>query len=230
MDIGASGVGGYPLVLTALSRIPCVVIGGGRVAERRVTGLIACGAEPLIVSPELTQRLQGWCEEGKLRHRRRRYRSGDLAGASLAIAATSDPQVNERVAAEAEACGILVNVATSPHQGHFQIPATARSGRLLVSVSTGGTNPGLAAHLRDELASSWTADYALLLEITTPLRAHLRSLSNRLRSRFWREIADPECLAGLRLLPVEAAREHALTLIRALQSPETTVETATETA
>lgn len=230
MDIGASGVGGYPLVLTALPRVPCVVVGGGRVAERRVTGLIACGAEPLIVSPELTQGLQGWCAEGKLRHRHRRYRSGDLAGASLAIAATSDPQVNERVAAEAEARGILVNVATSPHQGHFQIPATARCGRLLVSVSTGGTNPGLAAHLRDELASNWTADYALLLEITTPLRFHLRRLSDRLRRRFWREIADPECLAGLRPLPVEAAREHALALIRSLQCPETTVEIAAETA
>jgi siroheme synthase-like protein len=208
MDTTAPATTGYPIVLSNLAAVRCVVIGGGQVAERKVAGLLEGGAIPLVVSPNLTTRLGKWGVAGKIYHERRSYRLGDLSGAFLAITASSDPQVDKQVAIEAARLGILVNVASSERHGTFQTPATARHGNLQVSVSTGGTNPSLAAHMRDELENHWTPNYARIVAITEPLRGELQKLEGHLRRRFWQEVTDPQTMDDLSCLSVESARAH----------------------
>lgn len=206
----------YPIVLSNLTTIRCVVIGGGNIAERKVLGLLEGGAKPLVVSPALTTQLDKWSAEGKIHHKRRNYRIGDLDGAFLAITASSDSEVDERVALEAKQLGILINVASSKQKGNFQTPATAREGNLHVSVSTSGTNPSLAMHMLDELGKHWTPRYSRIVSITEPLRDDIQRLDYHLRRRFWKEVTDPQTIDELLHLSIDNAQTRLRAIIAEL--------------
>ena len=216
MDTPVPAPSGYPIVLTDLSGVGCTVIGGGSVAERKVEGLIAAGARPRVVSPTLTPKLRAWRDQGKLEHHPRRYRRGDLAGSLLTIAASSDADTNREVAAEADRLGALVNVVTASGEGSFHTPATVRRGELLLSVSTAGANPSLAAHIRRDLEDRYGPKYAHLVALGKTLRDDLKRLSREARCHFWRELTDSPDMADLDSDDLTTARAHARGLLLGL--------------
>jgi siroheme synthase-like protein len=189
----------YPLMLTNLAHVRCVVVGGGAVAERKVRDLLDGGARPVVIGPELTEALAGWLAEGRIAHVERVYQAGDLAGAFLAIAATDDRAANAAVAEEARALGILVNVADEPADGNFHTAAVVRRGDLLLAVSTGGASPALAARIRRELAARYGDEYARLLALLRRLRAGpARALPAAKRTALWRRLVSDSMLGWLR--------------------------------
>lgn len=162
----------YP-VFVRLDRRPCVVIGGGAVAERKVDGLLRAGAEVAVVSPELSPRLAAIAERRDVRYHRRRYARGDLRGAVLAFAATGDDAVDAAVAEEAAAEGVLLNVADRPALCSFLVPAVVRRGELAVAVSTGGASPALSGWLRRRLERELGHEFAAMCDILAWLRRRL---------------------------------------------------------
>src|ERR671913_1824444 len=130
----------YPIFLDLTARC-CVVIGGGAVAERRVDGLLAAGAQVTVVSPDISEGLRRLIREPSLKHLARKYESGDLTGFAIAFAATDDETVNEAVFDEARTRGIWVNCADDPSHCDFISPAVIRRGELFVALSTGGGRP-----------------------------------------------------------------------------------------
>src|SRR3972149_12118376 len=140
----------YPAFLNLQGR-PCIVIGGGSVAEGKVYSLLEAEALVTIISPELTPNLNTWLDEGRLTHVKRPYQSGDLTGAVLAISATNDRAVNEQVWREATARCVPVNVVDDPPHCTFIAPALMRRGDLTIAVSTGGKAPTLAVRVRDQI-------------------------------------------------------------------------------
>lgn len=142
----------YPIVLTQLSGVAVVVIGGGKVGERKVSGLIAGGARPLLISPTATEPLQAWALEGTIQWETRTYRRGDLSDKWMAIAATGQREVNAQIANEARELGILCDVVDAPEEGNFIVPALLRRENELVTVSTYGDNPKRAGYTRDRIA------------------------------------------------------------------------------
>ncbi|HWQ15885.1 MAG TPA: bifunctional precorrin-2 dehydrogenase/sirohydrochlorin ferrochelatase [Roseiflexaceae bacterium] len=190
----------YPLILTDLSERRCVVVGGGGVAERKVAGLLEAGAHPEVISPTLTVALACWRAEGRITHHARRYRPGDLTGAFLVFAATGDGAVNCAAAAEGTRAGALVNVADDPQAGTFHTVAAVRRGDLLLSVSTGGASPALAAHIRRELESQYGPEYERLLTLLRAVRTGpARALPPHRRRRLWRSLPLDQLLEQLRL-------------------------------
>lgn len=163
----------YPVFLR-LEGQPCLVVGGGAVAERKVRALLAAGASVRVVSPTLNEALAGLAREGRILYVRRGYRPGDLAGVLLVVAATASPGLNARIARECRARRILVNVVNAPEAGNFVVPAVLRRGALVVAVSTEGKSPLLARLLRDELAARYGPEYAELPELLGRLRKALR--------------------------------------------------------
>jgi precorrin-2 dehydrogenase/sirohydrochlorin ferrochelatase len=159
----------FPVCLKIAGR-RCLVIGGGRVGERKVQGLLAHGALVTVISPELSDVLAALLRAGTIDWRDRLYQEGDLAGAFLVIAATDDPAVQERIHAEAEARNILLNVADVPKWCNFILPATARRGDLSISVSTAGKSPALASTLRQALEVQFGPEYGALVNILGALR------------------------------------------------------------
>jgi precorrin-2 dehydrogenase/sirohydrochlorin ferrochelatase len=142
----------YPIMLD-LDGAPVLVVGGGRVALRKVEGLLRAGARVTVVAPSVDDSIGQLAARVVLRP----YESGDLDHARLVITATDDPAVNAAVAADATRRGIWVNSADDPANCTFTLPAIARDGAITVAVGTGGASPALASHLRDEI-ETWLAE------------------------------------------------------------------------
>jgi len=136
----------YPVMLD-LGDVPVLVVGGGLVATRKAEGLVAAGARVTVVAPLVREELVAIAAEV----RRRAYQPSDIDGHRLVMTATDDPEVNARVADDATRAGVWVNSADDPANCTFILPAVARRGPLVVSVSSGGASPALATHLRDEI-------------------------------------------------------------------------------
>jgi siroheme synthase-like protein len=106
---------------------------------------------------------------------RRVYRSEDLAGRLLVVAATSRTEVNRRVFADAEERGVLCNVVDAPELCSFILPAVHRQGPIAVAISTGGASPALAQRLRDEIAAVVRPEHASLARQLRALRPWAKS-------------------------------------------------------
>ena len=127
----------YPAYLDLTGK-RCIVIGAGLVAERKVFQLVASDANVTLVSPTITNELQRLVGEDKVRWIKRTYVRGDLAGSVLAIAATSDEEVNRQVHAEAEREKTLLNVVDVTSLCDFIALSIVERGAVTVAISTGG--------------------------------------------------------------------------------------------
>ena len=201
----------YPALLRLEGR-RCLVVGGGTVACRKVRSLLQAGARVHVVSPEMSALLRRM--KGVALHRRP-YRKSDLRGAALVISATDQEAVNRRVAREAMAAGIPVNVVDQPALCSFIVPASFRRGRLTITVSTGGASPALAAAIRRRLERLFGEEYSRLLEALAAVRAEaLRTIKDpQERSRILHKLASPPLLRLARRLSTRALRREMLKLV-----------------
>lgn len=215
----------YPLSLINLSTRKAVVIGGGAIAQRKVEGLLAAGAQVTVISPALTEALATLHAEGRITLISRTYREGDLDGAWLVIAATDDAAVNRAVFVEAERRGCLVNVVDDPAHSNFIVPAVVRRGEVTVAVSTGGSSPALARRLRERLAEFISPEYGDLAALLSELRPVLlaRFPAGRPRLEAALRLVDSDLLAVLKEQGMTAARAYAEAL---LVAPEPGVESS----
>src|SRR4030043_136593 len=140
----------YPINLNIKDKL-CVVIGGGRVAERKVKNLLRHGGRVRMVSPDLTDRLSKWVGQGKMDYTRSEYRASHLKGAFLVHAATSDRKVNAGIARDAAMRRLLVNVADSATESPFILPAVVRKRENSIAVSTNGLSPATSVRIRDRI-------------------------------------------------------------------------------
>ena len=133
----------------------CVVIGGGPTGEEKVERLVDFGADVVVFSPKVTRTVRTMAEEGRLSLHRRRYRSGDLEGAFIAIVADNrDADLNEEVSREAAERNVPLNVNDVTHLCTWIAPSMVRNGDVIIAASTGGSSPALARKLREELAGT----------------------------------------------------------------------------
>ncbi len=163
----------YPVALRLAGRC-CLVVGGGRVAERKVEGLLEAGARVRVVSPRLSRRLEVLTEEGRIECARRPFEDGDVMGAFLVFAATDDAALNSRIVRLARRGGSLAHSATAPSEGDFINPAVGRSGPVTVAVTTGAASPALAAEIAGRLLREVSEEDALAARLTEAVRSELK--------------------------------------------------------
>lgn len=163
----------YPVFLD-LDKTRCLVIGGGTIAERKVEALLAAGGEVTLISPELTAALYDLKAAGRLTVQQRSYQRGDLDTVSLVIAATDDPTLQRRIAADAKQANILCNIVDQPALCSFIAPAVVQQGDLTIAVSTTGASPALAKKIRQDLAEQFGPEYAVALRLLRRVRERLR--------------------------------------------------------
>lgn len=160
----------YPVFLDLAGK-NCVIVGGGRVAERKCSTLIKTGARVTVISPELTGRLKGYKGKGLIKHINRGYRSGDIISAFVVIVATDSAEVNRRVSADAKRLKKLLNVADNPSLCNFIAPAVVRRGLLTIAVSTGGASPAIAKAIRKQLQRHYVPEFSRYLTQVRNLRS-----------------------------------------------------------
>jgi siroheme synthase-like protein len=133
--------------------IPCLVVGGGKIAARKTGHLLGAAADVRVVSPELSETLQTLASEGRITHVARPFRESDVEGKRLVFAATDDTDVNRRVIEACRERGILCSAADENWpDGDFVMPAITRKAGLIVTVSSGGRSCRQARVVKDRLA------------------------------------------------------------------------------
>jgi siroheme synthase-like protein len=191
----------YPVSLV-LSGKPVLVVGGGRVAARKVVSLLACEALVTVVAPSTVSDIDDLEAAGSITLQRRSYAGGEAAGYRLVLTATGVPAVDAQVARDAEAAGVWVNVADDADRGTFHVPAIHRDGPVLITVSTGGTSPALAAWLRSKLELAAGPRLGDLAAMLGAARRRLRSEGRDAASLDWGKLLDsavPELVRDGRL-------------------------------
>ena len=189
----------FPLAVR-LTGAPCLCVGGGAVAARRVPRLVEAGATVMLVTPSLDPTLRPLVEGGQCAHLARPFASGDCSGMFLVHVATGDPEVDERAAAEARALGALVCVASNPALGNCQFMATLRRGPLVVALHTDGAAPAVTAALCRRIDAQLPERLGDILDSLAEIRGELRrGLGDPAeRARRWTTVV--ECGALDRLL------------------------------
>jgi siroheme synthase-like protein len=180
---------GYPVMLELAGR-RCVVIGAQAIREGKVEGLLAAGADDvLVVESSVGDRFE---DVAGVRVERRAWRPGDLDGAFLAVASSDDAATRAAVAREARARGVLVNVIDDIPRCDWAAPAVVRRGDLVLAIGTGGVSPAVARLVRDRLQEEFGAEWAEVLQVVGEVRRQtlpaLPDLADR--AQRWRDALD----------------------------------------
>ncbi len=162
----------YPVFLDIRGR-PCLVIGGGKVAERKTLSLLEADARVTVISPSVTRRLNKLHREGRIEYLPRPYEKGDIRGFYMVFSATDNRVVNRLIAEEAKEERVFLNVVDEPELCDFIVPSVVKRGDLLIAISTSGKSPALARRIRMELEERFGDEYACLLEILGKIRVKL---------------------------------------------------------
>jgi precorrin-2 dehydrogenase/sirohydrochlorin ferrochelatase len=195
----------YPVNLILEDR-PCLVVGGGAVAARKVEGLLACGGRVHVVAPTVGDEVRALAPPATFETRP--YRRGEAAAYRLVIAATNSPEVNHTVFVDGEHAGVWVNGADDPDNCSFTLPSVLRRGALLVTVSTGGRSPALSAWLRRRLEAEVGPEYETLLELLATERDAIRAAGRSTEGVDWRSALDSGMLDMIREGQLVKARER----------------------
>jgi precorrin-2 dehydrogenase / sirohydrochlorin ferrochelatase len=164
----------YPLFL-AIDGLTCLVVGGGEVGERKIRTLLKHGATVRLVAGELTPWLDKICSERSIFLAGRLYERAHLEGVSLVFAATSDMEINRKIAADSREMGIWCNMASDPILGSFIVPSVVERGPLSIAVSTSGLSPAIARALRLKLEREFGAEWEFFIGLMGELREYLKS-------------------------------------------------------
>ncbi len=212
--------GYFPVTLNLNGR-RCLVVGGGKVALRKVCALLQAGAEVEVVAPKFESGFDS-PEAGGATLRKKSYEAEDLRGVFFVVAATDDPAVNEKISRDARKSGILVNVVDEPDISDVIVPSTLRRGDFTISVSTGGASPLLAGRVRRKMEASFSESYGGWVGLLGEIRARIRGRAiaeDKKRELLW-AILDKR---GLEIFCAEgrdAARAFLLKLIGGIFPPK----------
>lgn len=154
---------------------PAVVVGGGDVAARKAEALTDAGFPIFVVAASIGPAMRALLERCEGSSAERPYRSGDIAGAGLAVAATGEDAVDARVASDARAAGVLVCDASRPERGDFNMTATVRVGDLTLSVDSGGASPAFSKRIAGELRATYGPQYAAAAATLAHVRAYVKA-------------------------------------------------------
>ena len=198
----------YPVFLNIKNK-KAVVVGGGKVAERKVLSLLRAGADVTVVSPSITERLRKVFSQKKISYLQRPYKKGDLRGAFLVIAATDSPKTNQRISRDSPA---LVNVVDVPELCNFIAPSVVARDPLLIAISTSGASPAFSSSVRKELEKLYGPDFSDYLKFVKKVREKAMKVvpQQGKRADFLKSLSSEETLKVLHKGGVEGVKERVL--------------------
>ena len=182
----------YLPIFIQVKHRPCLVVGGGSIAARKVALLRKAQADVLVVSPELCPELQTLKQEKLIQHQAREFEDSDLDECVVVIAATNQRAVNEHVSALAHEMRLPVNVIDNPDLCSFIVPSIIDRSPVVIAVSTGGASPVLARLIRTRLEGTIPAAYGRLAKLVEGFREKVKTAFPNVESRrgFWEKILE----------------------------------------
>jgi precorrin-2 dehydrogenase / sirohydrochlorin ferrochelatase len=162
----------YP-ILVDLTGKKALVVGGGRVGQRKIETLLRHGARVHVISMDLSPVVRRHMEEGKITYLGSEFKREHLDGAFLVIAATDNPSLNQAVSTCARERGILINAVDQPADCTFIVPSILKRGDLIIAVSTSGKSPAMAKKIREDLENRYGHEYETFLILLGKLREEI---------------------------------------------------------
>ncbi len=189
---------------------PVIVLGGDQVAAEKAAALVASGARVSMLHPDFGAEVRDLARRGQVTLRAKSYEPGDLAGAFVVVAATTDLALIEAIWQETQERGQPVNIVDVPRYCTFILPSVLRRGKLTIAVSTEGASPSLARGIRQQLEESFPPAYEDYIDLAAQVRFHLRQqgLTYHVRDEFFRAFMASDVLNAL--IAGERARALAL--------------------
>jgi precorrin-2 dehydrogenase/sirohydrochlorin ferrochelatase len=205
----------YPIFVN-LKEEKVLVIGGGKVAERKVRSLLRCHARVVVASPTLTTGLRQIVHNGRVTYRKKLFSPADLNGVRLVISATNDTAVNQKAVEESKKRGIFCNVVDIPDLCSFIVPSVIRRGDLTVAISTGGSSPALARKTREEIEQVVGPEFRVFLKILKKVRPLVQQEvpSANQRGRIYRELVNSRARELIRQGRHQDARDELRKILR----------------
>ncbi len=182
----------YLPIFIQIKNKPCLVVGGGSIAARKVALLRKAQANVTVVSPEICDELKKLNEDNLIQHTKRVFENSDLASCVLVIAATNQRTVNQHVSELAHKLRLPVNVVDNPDLCSFIMPSIIDRSPVVIAVSTGGSSPVLARLIRTKLEGSIPAAYGRLAKLVEGFRNKVKTAFPNVESRrgFWESILE----------------------------------------
>lgn len=200
----------YQIALLLENR-SCLVVGAGRIAERKIASLVDAGGRVRVVALEANPAVEAFAASGQIDLHLREYVPSDLDDAFVVIVATDNAELNARVSAKCHQRGILVNVVDQPALCSFYVPAVIERGPVSLAISTSGASPALAKHLRVLLEDTIGEEYGQLSTLMHELRGEVRAAfaEQPERAEAWERLLQSEVLVLLRERKLDQARQYA---------------------
>lgn len=189
----------YLPIFTKLQSQPCLVVGAGEVAIRKIHLLLRAGAQVTVCGIECRPEIAELAEQGKLTLLLQAFDESMVAGVRLVIAATDSIDVNKQVAAVADAQGIFVNVINEPEQGSFVMPSIVDRSPMLIAISSAGHAPVLARMIREKLEGILPKHIGPLTALAGQFRETVKQQLSKptARRRFWETLFSRGEVASL---------------------------------
>lgn len=179
-------------VFLKLRQSPCLVVGGGVVAERKVRLLLKAGAAVTVLAPELTDELARLCDKDEIVYRTGIISDHLISGMKIVIAASNDNDINQQVSRVADDAGILCNVVDDGAASSFIIPAIVDRSPVVIAIGTSGNAPVLAQRLKSQIEAWLPARIGALAEQAGRWRELVKKRYSTIRERrrFWQGFFD----------------------------------------
>lgn len=184
-----------PLMID-ISKKHIVVVGGGRVAERRIKTLMTYSKDIHVISPTVTEQLQQLIEYSDIKWSEKTFEVKDVEYADLIVVATNDDATNQRVL-QSKPSHAMINMASEAMAGDVIFPSIFQRGKLTISISTNGASPGLTAQLLEEFNQRFDRDYETYVDFLYECRQRIKrsELSSLKQKRFLKEILADDYLS-----------------------------------
>ena len=178
----------YPINLNVENK-KCVVIGGGKIALEKISGLIEANAKVEVIAPKVCAEVEKLFQSGKINLIREKYSSEKISDGVILIAATNNFELNQKILSDGREKNFLVNIVDS-FDGDFTVPSRIRRGDFLLAISTGGKSPGFSRFVRQMLEKDFDENFAQGVEIISKYRAEVKKILPTFEERinFWRKV------------------------------------------
>ncbi len=192
-----------------IAQRPCIVIGGGDVATRKVIMLRKAQGQVIVISPELCEELREMHAQGEIDYVPAEFHAEQLTSACLVIAATDDEAVNEAVSVAAKRLNIPVNVVDAPALCTFTMGSVIDRSPVVIAISSEGNAPVLARHIRSKIETMLPAAYGRIAAIAGEFRDQVKAKFSNLpaRRRFWEDVLNGPLVERVLSGQEQAARE-----------------------
>ena len=201
---------------------PCIVIGGGEVAARKVATLLKANAAITLYSPEICTQLQALADDGKITYINAEFSENLLTGACLVIAATDIEAVNVAVSVAAKAQNIPVNVVDSPALCTFTMASIVERSPIVIAISSEGTAPVLARYIRTKIETMLPAGYGRIAGIAGEFREKVKAKFTTVQARriFWEGVLQGPIVERIMAGQEAAARQALDNLLSEKTAPQ----------